>query len=138
MTLARPPRQAANEHRVSAILLYLAWATVGLALALALVTPFTIGLFVAPFALGALGLLAARPAARDASAFGLLCGPGILALYIAYLNRGGPGEVCTSTASSQSCQSQWNPWPIGVVGVAMLVGSVVCFWHTTFRREPAA
>ena len=61
---------------------------------------------------------------------GLLVGLSTAPLYIAWLNRDGPGLVCTTTADSMSCSDQWSPWPfvaLGVLfagaGVALLVVS---------------
>ncbi|MCW2524616.1 MAG: hypothetical protein JWO63_2951, partial [Frankiales bacterium] len=113
--------------RIGRLLLFLAWAATGGALALAAITPFTIGVFVAPLAL--IALVALVLTARNESAAGALCGPAVLILYIGYLNRGGPGEVCTSTATSQSCTTEWNPWPFAVIGLLLLAAGVALFWH---------
>ena len=56
---------------------------------------------------------------------GLLSGAAVPMLFVAWLNRDGPGEVCTRTATSVSCTDEWSPWPFAVVGVALVLGSVV-------------
>jgi hypothetical protein len=114
------------------MLLFLGWALAAGGLALAAITPFTIGVFVAPFALLALAALAIT--ARDESAAGALAGPAVLVLYIGYLNRGGPGDVCTSSPTAESCTTEWSPWPFAVVGLCLLVASASLFWQLNRRR----
>jgi hypothetical protein len=46
-------------------------------------------------------------------------------LYIALLNRGGPGDVCTTTGTSSACTEEWSPWPFLAVGVALVVSGIV-------------
>ena len=57
--------------------------------------------------------------------------------YIAYLNRGGPGEVCTATAESMTCTERASPWPFLVVAVALVLGSLTLFRLTQRRAEVA-
>ncbi len=102
---------------------YLAWAAVGAGAALSLLGALTIGVFVAPFvALGGLALVSharARPAAPA-----LVCGLAVPPLWVAYLNRDGPGTICTTTAASQACVEEWSPWPWLAVALALLAGGV--------------
>jgi hypothetical protein len=58
---------------------------------------------------------------------GLLSGAGLPVFYLAWLNRGGPGEVCTYTATGSECGDEWSPWPFLVVAVLLLVAGVVVF-----------
>jgi hypothetical protein len=46
----------------------------------------------------------------------------IPALYVAYLNRSGPGTICTSITGGQSCTDESSPWPWLAVGVGSLLG----------------
>ncbi|MDT4911999.1 MAG: hypothetical protein QOC66_1127, partial [Pseudonocardiales bacterium] len=65
-------------------------------------------------------------------------GAGAFPLVIAYLNRHGPGDFCTRTASSESCEEQWSPWPWAAVGVALIVVGVVgCVRLRNGRRRQA-
>ena len=102
---------------------FIAWAVVGCGLALGVIS-FAIG----PFALVAAGLLAAlllsRPAARG-SAYGLLIGIGALLLYVAYLNRAGPGTTCWQHGSTTGCDEHLNPLPWLVLGVAFVAGGFI-------------
>lgn len=58
---------------------------------------------------------------------GLLTGAALPVLYVAWLNRHGPGEVCTSTATTQTCSDAWSPWPFVVVAVLLAVAGLVVF-----------
>jgi hypothetical protein len=69
-------------------------------------------------------LLASRPAIRR-SAFGLASGAGILLLYVAWLQRAGPGTSCWQTASSSGCEQHLNPLPWLLAGIALFVGGIV-------------
>jgi hypothetical protein len=48
-------------------------------------------------------------------------------LLVAYLNRGGPGNVCTTTATSQSCTTEWSPWPWLAAGLLLVAAGAVTF-----------
>ncbi|WP_377641306.1 hypothetical protein [Oryzobacter terrae] len=100
------------------------WALVGALAGLAVVSLLSIGVLVAPvvLALGAGGLLSQR--LRRGIVPGLLLGVSLVPLGLAWLNRSGPGLVCSTTATSQSCAEQWNPWPFVLAGVLLLAAGV--------------
>ncbi len=113
---------------------FLAWAAVGVLLPLTLLGAFTIGVFMIPLAgLGALAL-ARRPAARQ-GVVGLVSGCGLPLLWVAYLNRSGPGQVCTTTATSQTCTQQWSPWPWLAVGLLVAATGVAGFGRQRARHR---
>ena len=58
---------------------------------------------------------------------GLLTGAALPMLYVAWLNRGGPGEVCTTTATSQTCGDEASPWPLVAAAVVLAVAGLVVF-----------
>jgi hypothetical protein len=98
-----------------------AWAVLGAAAALGFVS---LGpLVVIPAALVGAVMLS-RPTIRR-SAFGLLTGAGALLLYVAYLQRQGPGTTCWHTATASGCDQHLNPIPWLVLGILFLVGGVV-------------
>ena len=99
----------------------LVWAVVAALAAFGIVGIATIGLFLLAGAALVAGLALATPALRPPSLPGLLVGLSTAPLYIGWLNRDGPGTVCTTTADSTSCGDQWSPWPFVVVG-ALLAG----------------
>jgi len=106
------------------------WTLTGLLGAFGIVGILTIGLpfLVVAGILTVVGLL--RDGLRNRSMFALPIGVGVVPLYLAWLNRGGPGEVCHTTATTQSCMDAWSPWPFLAVGIGLIVlGSVLlaCF-----------
>ena len=97
----------------------LAWAGVGALAAFGIAGLASIGMFLLAGALLVAGVALATPALRPPSVPGLLVGLSAAPLYIAWLNRDGPGSVCTTTADSISCSDQWSPWPFVAVGVLL-------------------
>jgi hypothetical protein len=69
-------------------------------------------------------LMWARPGIRR-SAFGLISGGGALLLYIAWVQREGPGTTCWQTQTASGCDQHLNPLPWLVVGTVLFVGGVV-------------
>lgn len=59
------------------------------------------------------------------SLFGLLSGAGLLLLYVAWVQRHGPGTTCWHTATASGCDQHLNPLPWLVLGAALLVTGVV-------------
>src|SRR3954470_7669154 len=100
---------------------FLVWALLGSAGALGAVS---LGpLLLLPVAL--LGAyLSTRPVARR-SAFGLLAGAGALLLYVAWVQRDGPGTTCWHTATGAGCEEHLNPLPWLVLGLAFFVAGIV-------------
>jgi hypothetical protein len=58
---------------------------------------------------------------------GLLSGAALPVLYVAWLNRDGPGDVCSSTATTQTCTEQWRPRTIEAVAHELLVAWILVF-----------
>ncbi len=100
------------------------WAVVGAGGVLGLLTALTIGIFVLPATIALAAILVWRRQLRLAGP-GVLTGLGILPCYIAYLNRGGPGTICTTTATGGSCTQEWSPWPWLGVGLCLTVAGAV-------------
>jgi hypothetical protein len=106
---------------------------VGAGLAFGLLGALTIGVFVLPVAaLAAIGLTRIPAAAGGLS--GVVAGAGAGPLFVAYLNRDGPGDVCTVTARSVACVGEWSPWPWLVVGVVLLGAGIALFVVRAGRR----
>jgi hypothetical protein len=100
---------------------FLVWVLLGAALALGMVS---LGpLLLIPVAALGFFLWSRPPASR--SAFGLLTGAGLPLLYVAWVQRDGPGTTCWHTATGSGCDSHLNPLPWLVVGAALLVAGVV-------------
>ena len=111
-----------------------AWFVVGAALALAVLGAMTIGIFVLPIALVAIGALLARERSRTGMQ-GLVAGAGLPFLYVALLNRDGPGEVCTRMTNGTSCSQEHSPWPWLAIGVLLLVLGVSLFLRADRRHS---
>lgn len=108
-----------TARTTSGIGMYFGWAAVGACASVGLLTPFTIGPFVLTAAVIGAALLAWRRG-LGISCAGLLSGAGLAPLYVGYLNRNGPGQVCSTNATGQSCISEWSPWPWLVAGVLLI------------------
>jgi hypothetical protein len=107
------------------------WALLGAAASLGLLTLGS--LVVLPVLIGG-GLLLRRPALRR-SAFGVLSGAGAVSLYVAFVQRRGPGTVCWHTATASGCDQYLNPWPWLVAGTALLLSGVIVYAR---RRHSAS
>ena len=99
---------------------FLGWCAVGAALGLAVLTLLTIGPFVLLVTLMLIGFMLWRVDFGWAMA-GMISGAGLPVLVVAWLNRDGPGEVCTRSATELQCQDEWSPWPFLVAGVLLIV-----------------
>jgi hypothetical protein len=107
------------------------WAVAGAGGALALLTAPTIGIFVLPATLVLGGALFWRGRRRQAGP-GIIAGLGLPLLYVGYLNRGGPGTVCTALAGGTECTQETSPWPGG--GVLLVLAGVALSLAATRRR----
>jgi len=100
---------------------FTAWIVVGCVLAVGTVS---LGLLVlVPVAVIAV-LMSRRPAARR-SAYGALVGVGVLLLFVAYLNRDGPGTTCWERGTASGCDQHLNPLPWLALGLALVAGGFV-------------
>jgi len=97
-----------------------AWALLGSAVTLGILS---LGPILAAPLLVIGWLMASRPAIRR-SAFGLLSGAGALLLYVAWVQRAGPGTTCWQTQTASGCDQHLNPLPWLVAGVVLFVGGV--------------
>jgi hypothetical protein len=99
------------------------WAAVGAGAATGALTALTIGLFVL-LATAVLAAVLVRYAGVRLAGPGVLTGAGLMPLYVGYLNRGGPGMVCTTAAASGSCVQEWSPWPWVAAGLWLVAAGV--------------
>jgi hypothetical protein len=112
---------------------FIAWMLVGAGYALGLLSLLSIGAFVLLITLVATIVLVTRPGNRVGLP-GLVSGLSLPLFFVAYLDRSGPGTICTTTATSQTCSDQWSPWPWIVVGIVLLVSGCVWFAIASRRR----
>jgi len=113
---------------------FLAWPLIGAALSLSVLGAMTIGIYVLPFAIA--GLLALRKwGGNQKSSVGLISGAGLPVLYVAYLNRQGPGMVCGPYKNGgQQCMQEYSPWPFLLVGTILFVLGLALFIR--LRSQP--
>ena len=104
---------------------FAAWLLLGVGYSFAVLGAMTIGVLILPVAIA--GTLLVRSRARGGTP-GLQSGLGLPLLYVAFLNRDGPGTVCASLrGGGQRCSDEWSPWPWLVVGTALVVSGVLVF-----------
>jgi hypothetical protein len=111
---------------------FTAWLLVGAGFALSFIGIASIGLIVLPLPVLATLLLIRRRQATSGLP-GLISGLAVPVFYVAYLNRAGPGTVCTTLTGGQECNSEWSPWPWLAVGVILFVAGVAAFIHRQRR-----
>lgn len=110
---------------------FFAWAAVGSGFALGI---SALGVFTVPVALLVTVLLVMRHHA-DRSALGILAGVGLLALYVAYVQRKGPGTVSWHTATASGADEYLDPRPWLAAGILLVAVGVVAFFWRERRRS---
>jgi hypothetical protein len=105
---------------------FLVWGLAGVGLCFGVLSILTVGAFVLLVTLGACGWLLYR---WDFGwgMLGLLLGAAVPLLYVAWLNRDGPGTVCTTEGAVTSCGDQISPWPFVAMALVAAVIGIVSF-----------
>jgi 4-amino-4-deoxy-L-arabinose transferase-like glycosyltransferase len=114
------PASSGHSHAVRCTWFW-AWALVGVAGALGLISLGPVALVPAFIA----GVVMSRSRTGSRSALGLLAGAGLLSLFVAYVQRDGPGTTCWHTASASGCDQHLNPIPWLVAGIVLVGGGVI-------------
>lgn len=99
------------------------WLATGVVLGFGMVGILTIGFVLLPVAaLMAVVGVAVAPIRRRGEAF-VLAGAALAPLYVAWLNRSGPGtNICEPHAG---CGDEWSPWPFVAAAVVLFVAGVL-------------
>lgn len=108
---------------------FAAWCVAGAGGCAGVLSILTVGAFVLLVTLVLCGWLLWRQGVGPGLA-GLLTGAALPLLYVAWLNRDGPGEVCTRSTTAVSCQDEWSPWPFVVLALVAAVAGVLVFLRT--------
>jgi hypothetical protein len=118
------------------VIWFIAWMLIGAGYALGILGALSIGRYVLVITVAVTAVIATRTGS-SVGLPGLISGLSLPLFYVAFLNRSGPGTVCTSTATSQACVDEWSPWPWLVIGIMLLVSGCVWFRRSrTRRRQP--
>lgn len=129
-----PMRHPPGASRVSWAWFGAWWLTGGL-WSFTLLGIATVGLFVLPVSLALTVVLARR--SHGTGLLGVVSGLGLPLFYVAWLNRAGPGNVCSSTSDGgQACLQEWSPWPWLAVAVILTLGGLVLFRYRGGDHNP--
>ena len=110
---------------------FLAWVEVGIGFALGV---SALGVFALPIDLVAAVLLVVFHHA-DRSALGILVGVGLLSLFVAFVQRRGPGTVCWHTRTASGADQYLDPRPWLVVGIVLVSVGIVAFLWRGLQRS---
>jgi hypothetical protein len=113
------------------------WVLCGVSLGATLAGAFTFGPAALVFAAIFAGAALLRKGA-NISAVGAIAGLGAWGFVLAWLNRHGPGDVCSHTATESTCVQQWAPWPFAVGAVLLIAIPAVTYARARPRSRRAA
>jgi hypothetical protein len=99
---------------------------VGAVLSLGILGALSIGFVLLPVGLIAAATLGMRSSTRR-GVLGVVSGLGVPLLYVAFLNRDGPGTVCHAIDGGVDCAERWSPWPWLGLGVALVILGLVLY-----------
>ena len=105
---------------------FLMWGVAGVGLCFGVLSILTVGPFVLLVTLALCGWLLYR-ADFGWGMLGLLVGAAVPLLYVAWLNRDGPGTVCTVDGPVTSCGDEVSPWPFVAMALVVAVIGLVSF-----------
>jgi hypothetical protein len=105
---------------------FVGWCVAGAGLCLGVLSILTIGPFVLLATLVLCGFLLYRVDFGWAMA-GLVTGAAVPLLYVAWLNRDGPGSVCSGDGRALTCSDEWTPWPFLAAAVVLVVLGIAMF-----------
>ncbi len=114
------------DQRANSWLAFALWCVAGAGLCAGVISILTVGFAVLLLTLVVCAFLLWWAGVGPALT-GIAAGAAAPVLWVAWLNRGGPGTVCSGTAASSSCTDEWTPWPFLLVAVLMVVAGVVGF-----------
>lgn len=105
---------------------FLGWCVAGAGLCLGVLSLLTIGPFVLLVTLFWCAFLLWRLSFGWGMG-GLVSGAAAPVLYVAWLNRQGPGAVCSGDSRAVTCTDEWSPWPFVALAVVLVVAGVLVF-----------
>jgi len=102
---------------------FVLWIALGAAAALA---SLSLQILVAPLVVVGVLVLVARGEVSRA-AFGLLAGAGLVSLFVAYVQRKGPGVVTWHTATASGADGYLDPRPWLIGGCILVAAGIIAF-----------
>jgi hypothetical protein len=114
--------------------MYAWWLVVGVLLGMGVAGLLSVGVFFLLAALVLTGVGVGFSVLRNRSAMAVPAGVGLSVLYLAWLNREGPGTVCHITGNATTCTEEWSPWPFVAVTLVLISSSFIL---TRLMRQPA-
>jgi len=112
------------------------WACLGLMAGFGVAALLTVGIVLLLAAAILAVVLLWRTPHQRASVFGLGIGFAVVAGYIGWLNRDGPGTACHSgPGGTVTCVEEWTPWPFFVAAGLLAAASVGLFLHVRRRMN---
>ena len=124
---------AGQQARVVGWGWFLGWLVLGGCAGVGLAAVLSVGLVLVLLAAVAAGFLL-RKSPRNAIA-GSLTGLSVPLFYIAYLNRSGPGNVCHTTSSGQTCTDEYTPIPFLAAGAILFFAGFLIFMMLNSRTK---
>jgi hypothetical protein len=112
---------------------FVAWLVVGTSYALVFLGAFTIGIFILPVSV-ALTIFTATRRDSGVGLPGLIAAGSIPLLYVAYINRSGPGQACHSISGGEQCTQLMTPWPWLFVGAVLAISGIAVFLGAQSKR----
>ncbi|WP_037884729.1 hypothetical protein [Streptomyces sp. NRRL S-646] len=112
---------------------FLAWLAVGGCVALGLAALLSVGLVL--IVLGALAAVFLLRKGHRNAVVGAVTGLSLPLFYVAYLNRGGPGNVCRATAGGETCTDEYAPVPFLIAGALLFAAGFLVFLILDRRRK---
>ena len=119
--LSDPPAGQAHAPHAMTCVWFWAWAAVGALATLSL----DLGALTALPALLLGALVATLGDRRQGPVSGFTTGAGLPLLWVAYVQRQGPGTTCWHTATSAGCDQHLNPLPWLIVGITLALTGLI-------------
>jgi hypothetical protein len=117
---------------------FFAWGALGAAYIFGFLSVLSIGVLVLAVAGVGTALMLRRPAISFAVVTGLVAGSGLPVVFVAWMNRDGPGNICKTTSGGTSCAQEWNPLPFWLIAGLLLTGGAVAFSLLQRRAHSSA
>jgi hypothetical protein len=110
------------------------WFTVGAVVSLGILAALSIGFVMLPVGLIGAAALAMRSSTRR-GVLGVVSGLGVPLMYVAFLNRDGPGTSCHAANGGVDCAERWSPWPWLGLGSALVILGLVLYVNRSRHLE---